>query len=124
MKITERRLGDISILDAQGRIMFGDGEDEFRDAVNRAFEAGQFKLIINMAEVPHVDSTGISQLVRTFVTAGKRGGQMKLLGLTRRVRELLHITKLLTVIETFESETEAIASFGEPRPASPAPQGG
>ena len=113
MKITERRSGDITILDGQGRIMFGDGEEEFRDAVSRAIEAGQVKLVINMADVSHVDSTGISQIVRTFVTAGKRGGQMKLLGLTKRVRELLNITRLLTVIEAFESEAEAIASFGE-----------
>lgn len=113
MKTTERQAGDITIVDVQGRIMFGDGEEEFRDAVNRAIEAGRVTLVINMAEVPYVDSAGLSQLVRTFVAAGKRGGRMKLLNLTRRVRDLLTISRLLTVIEAFESEEEAVASFGE-----------
>ncbi|MBK5257751.1 MAG: STAS domain-containing protein [Vicinamibacteria bacterium] len=113
MKTTERQAGDITILDVQGRIMFGDGEDGFRDAVTKTIESGRVKLVINMAEVPFVDSAGLSQLIRTYVTTGKRGGQMKLLNLTKRVRELLTITKLLTVLEEFESEEEAVASFGE-----------
>ncbi len=113
MKTTERQSGDITIVDVQGRIMFGEGEKEFHDVVTRAIEAGRVKLLINMAEVPFVDSAGLSQLVRTFVTAGKKGGQMKLLNLSRRVQDLLTITRLLTVLEAFESEEEAVASFGE-----------
>ncbi len=113
MKTTERQAGDITIVDVQGRIMFGDGEEQFRDAGTRAIESGRVKLVINMAGVPFVDSAGLSQLVRIFVTAGKRGGQMKLLNLTRRVQDLLTITKLVTVIEAFDSEEEAVASFGE-----------
>jgi anti-sigma B factor antagonist len=113
MKTNERQAGDITILDVEGRIMFGDGEDGFRDAVNRAIEAGRVKLVINMAEVPFVDSAGISQLVRTFVTVGKKGGGMKLLKPTKRVRELLTVTRLLTVWHPFESEEEAVGSFGK-----------
>jgi len=113
MKTTERRAGDITILDVQGKIVYGGGDEDFRDTVTRLIESGQVKLVINLAEVPFVDSAGLSQLVRTFVTAGKRGGQMKLLNVTRRVRELLTITRLLTVLEAFESEGDAIASFGE-----------
>ncbi len=114
MKISEREAGDITILDIEGRIMFGDGEENFREAVTRMIDAGRVKLILNLAEVPYIDSAGISQLVRTFVTAGKMGGRMKLLHLTKRVRELLNITRLLTVWEAYESEEEAVASFGEP----------
>ena len=112
MKISERQAGDITILDVEGRIMFGDGEENFRDAVTRSIEAGRVKLVINMAEVPYIDSAGISQLVRTFVTAGKMGGRMKLLHVTKRVRELLTITRLLNVWEAFDREEEAVGSFG------------
>lgn len=117
MKITTRQEGDITLLDVEGRIMFGDGEEEFRDAVTRGIEAGQLRLIINMGEVPYVDSAGISQLVRTFVALNKRGGRMTMVGLTRRVRDLLTMTRLLTIMEAFESESEAIASFGGASPS-------
>lgn len=111
MDISERQAGDITILDVPDRIVFGAGEEEFRDAVNRALDAGRVKLIVNLARVPYVDSAGISQLVRTFVTTGKRGGGMKLLSLSRRVREVLQMTRLLTVMEAFDSEEKAVASF-------------
>jgi anti-sigma B factor antagonist len=118
MKISEREAGEITILDVEGRIMFGDGEESFRDAVTRTLESGRVKLVINMAGVPYIDSAGISQLVRTFVTSSRKGGGMKLLHLTTRVRELLNITRLLTVWEAFESEEEAVGSFAAPPKAS------
>lgn len=118
MKISEREAGDITILDVEGRIMFGDGEESFRDAVTRNIESGRVKLVINMAGVPYIDSAGISQLVRTFVTSSRKGGGMKLLHLTSRVRELLNITRLLTIWPAFESEEAAVSSFGDaPRPS-------
>ena len=116
MKITERYAGDITFLDVEGRILFGDGEEEFRDAVNQVIESSRFKLIINMAEVPFIDSAGISQLVRTFVTLGKRGGGMRLLNLTKRVKELLTVTRLLGVWGAYESEEQAVSSFGPTQP--------
>ena len=111
MKIKERQAGDISFLDVEGRIVSGDGEEPFRDAVSRIVELGRVKLIINLAEVPYIDSAGVSQLVRTFVTTGKRGGGMKLLHITKRVRELLTITRLITIWEAFESEEKAVEAF-------------
>jgi anti-sigma B factor antagonist len=112
MNIGERRAGDVAIIDLQGKIMFEDGDSEMRDAVNRALEAGAKKLILNMAEVPYMDSAGLSELVRTYVAINKRGGRLALVDLTRKVNNLLTIAKLLTVFETFDSETEAVKSLG------------
>jgi anti-sigma B factor antagonist len=114
VRVTERYAGDITFLDVEGRILFGDGEEEFKDAVNRVIESSRYKLIINMAEVPFIDSAGISQLVRTFVTLGKRGGGMRLLNLSKRVTELLTVTRLLSVWGSYDSEEQAVASFGPP----------
>jgi anti-sigma B factor antagonist len=113
MRVAERPAGDITILDLQGKLLLGEGDEIFREAVNRVVEAGRLKLVINMAEVPYVDSCGISELVRTYVTLGKRGGRMTLVGLTRRVHELLSVTRLLTVFEAFDSEEEAVDSYGQ-----------
>lgn len=119
MKITERSSGRITILDLQGRIAFGDGDDAFRAALSQLIDSGCSNLVINMAEVPFVDSAGLSQLVRAFVTTGRGGGQLKLLSPTRRVHELLTMTRLHTVIPVFDSEEEAVASFGEIATNSP-----
>jgi anti-sigma B factor antagonist len=112
MNIAERRAGDVAIIDLQGKIMFEDGDSEMRDAVNRVLEAGVMKLILNMAEVPYMDSAGLSELVRTYVAINKRGGRLALVDLTRKVNNLLTIAKLLTVFETFDSEAEAVKSLG------------
>ena len=111
MNIVERRVGDITIIDLQGNIMFEDGDLELRGAITSVLDAGAKKVILNMAEVPYMDSAGLSELVRTFVAINKRGGRMALLDLTRKVNDLLTIAKLLTVFETFDSEAEAVKSF-------------
>ncbi len=112
MNIVLRQVGDITIIDLQGNIMFEDGDLELRTAVARALESGGKKLLLNMAEVPYMDSAGLSELVRCFVAIGKRGGRLGLFDLTRKVNDLLTIAKLLTVFETFDSEAEAVKSFG------------
>ena len=111
MNIVERRVGDITIIDLQGNIMFEDGDLDLRGAITRVLDAGAEKVILNMAEVPYMDSAGLSELVRTFVAINKRGGRMALLDLTRKVNDLLTIAKLLTVFETFDSEAEAVKGF-------------
>ena len=111
MNIVERRVGDITIIDLQGNIMFEDGDLELRGAITSVLDAGAKKVILNMAEVPYMDSAGLSELVRTFVAINKRGGRMALLDLTRKVNDLLTIAKLLTVFDTFDSEVEAVKSF-------------
>ncbi len=111
MNIAERRSGDITILDLQGKIMFEDGDQELRTAAGRVLESGCKYLILNMGEVPYMDSAGLSELVRCYVAIHKRGGRIALVDLTRKVNDLLTIAKLLTIFETYETEAAAISSF-------------
>ncbi len=111
MNIVQRRIGDITIIDLQGNIMFEDGDQELRSAIASVLEAGGRKVILNMGEVPYLDSAGLSELVRSFVAVNKRGGKMVLIDLTRKVQDLLTISKLLTIFEKFDSETAAIRSL-------------
>ncbi|MBX7187125.1 MAG: STAS domain-containing protein [Vicinamibacteria bacterium] len=111
MNIGQRRVGDITIIDLQGNIMFEDGDVELRGAIASVLETGGKKIVLNMGEVPYLDSAGLSELVRSFVAVNKRGGRVVLFDLTRKVHDLLSIAKLLTIFETFESEAEALRSF-------------
>ena len=108
MNIGQRKIGDVTILDLQGNIMFEDGDLELRGAIGSALETGGKKVILNMGEVPYLDSAGLSELVRSFVAVNKRGGRLVLFYLTRKVHDLLSIAKLLTILETFDSEADAI----------------
>jgi len=111
MNIAERQVGDITIIDLQGSILFEDGDQELRAVVTRLLESGRGKLVLNMSEVPYLDSAGLSEIVRSFVAVKKRGGRMVLMELTRKVNDLLTIANLLTIFETFDSEAEALQSF-------------
>jgi anti-sigma B factor antagonist len=111
MKIVERQVGDVTILDLHGKILIGEGDDALRDAVNKLVDSGKTKLLLNLAEVPYVDSAGLGEIVRCYTTVSKKGGKLKLLHLTKKIQDLLSITKLLTVFETFENEAEAVKSF-------------
>jgi anti-sigma B factor antagonist len=111
MKIVERQVGDVVILDLHGKILIGEGDDALREAVTKLAEAGKTKILLNLADVPYVDSAGLGEIVRTYTTVSRKGGKLKLLNLTRKIQDLLSITKLLTVFETYESEDEAVRSF-------------
>jgi anti-sigma B factor antagonist len=111
MNIAHRRTNDIAIIDLQGNIMSEDGDLELRAAVASVLESGVKKVILNMGEVPYLDSAGLSEVVRSFVAINKRGGRMALIDLTRKVNDLLTVAKLLTIFETFESEADAVRSF-------------
>ena len=111
MQIAERAVGDVVVLDVKGRITLGDGDELLKDKVNSLVSAGKKKIILNLADVPYVDSAGLGEIVRTYTTVSRQGGSLKLLNLTKRISDLLAITKLLTVFETFEVEDEAIKSF-------------
>ena len=111
MQIQERAVGDVVVLDLKGKVTLGDGDELLREAVNRLAEKGQKKVVLNLAEVPYIDSVGLGEIVRTYTTVSRQGGSLKLLNLTKRITDLLSITKLLTVFETFDSESEAVQSF-------------
>ena len=109
--INEREAGDVTILDLSGRITIGEGSVQLREAVRGLLERGKRKLLINLGGVDYVDSSGIGELVSCYTTTKKDGGQLKLLNLTKKIKDLLQITKLLTVFETYDDEAEAVKSF-------------
>ena len=111
MKIVERQVGDVVILDLHGKILIGEGDDALREAVTRLSDSGKTKILLNLADVPYVDSAGLGEIVRTYTTVSRKGGKLKLLNLTKKIQDLLSITKLLTVFETYESESEAVRSY-------------
>ena len=111
MKIVERKVEDVTILDLHGKILIGEGDDALRDAVTRLVDGGRTRLLLNLADVPYVDSAGLGEIVRCYTTVSRKGGKLKLLNLTKKIQDLLAITKLLTVFETYDSEDEAVRSF-------------
>ena len=111
VKLTTRQVGDVTVIDAVGRITLGDGASTFRDTIRDLAGKGQKKLLLNLAEVSYIDSSGIGEMVSGFTTVSNQGGQLKLLNLTKRVKDLLQITKLYTVFEVFEDEAAAVRSY-------------
>jgi len=111
VKLTTRQVGDVTVVDAVGRITLGDGASSFRDTVRDLANKGDKKLLINLSEVSYIDSSGIGEMVSGFTTVTNHGGQLKLLGLSKRVKDLLQITKLYTVFEVFDDEASAVRSF-------------
>ncbi len=113
IKLGERLIGDVLIIDIAGRITLGEGSGSLREAIQIAVAQGQKKVILNMADTAYVDSCGISEIVNSFVSLANLGGVVKLLALTARVKDLLQITKLYTVFDVYEIEDEAVRSFNE-----------
>jgi anti-sigma B factor antagonist len=111
MDITKRRIGDITILDLKGKLTIGDGAEVLRDTVASVVFQGDRKILLNLAGVPYMDSGGLGELVRCSVITGKAAGAVKLINLTSKITDLLAITKLSNVFDTFDSESEATASF-------------
>ena len=111
MEIEERANGGVIILELKGKLTIGEGDELLKDKVNSLIQQGYQKLLLNLEGVPYVDSAGLGEIVRTYTTVSRQGGKLKLLNLTKRIEDLLAITKLLTVFETFESEPEAVESF-------------
>lgn len=111
MQIEERMVGDVTLLDLKGKMTLGEGDELLKDKINSLLNQGHKKLVLNLEAVPYIDSAGLGEIVRTYTTVSRQGGKLKLLNLTKRIQDLLAITKLLTVFETFESESEAVKSF-------------
>ena len=112
MQISERTIGDVVIVDVSGKVTLGDGGDvALRDKMRSLIQQGQKKVLLNLGEVSYVDSAGLGEIVQSYASVTKNGGALKLLNVTKRIKDLLSITKLLTVFECHDSEDEAVKSF-------------
>lgn len=111
MEIAERSVNGVTVLDLKGKMTLGEGDALLRDKVNSLLANGQNRIVLNLEGVPYIDSAGLGEVVRTYTTVSRQGGSLKLVNLTKRIEDLLSITKLLTVFETYDSEAEAIESF-------------
>jgi anti-sigma B factor antagonist len=111
MKIKTRHVDGITILDLSGRITLGEGSVTIRDEVRKVLATGSNKILLNLGEITYIDSSGIGELVSAFTTVKNGGGELKLLNLTKKVHDLLQITKLYTVFDVKDDEASAIAAF-------------
>lgn len=111
MQIEQRQVGSVMILDLKGKITLGEGDEALKDKINSLILQGHKKMLLNFGDVPYIDSAGLGEIVRTYTTVSRQGGQLKLVNLTKRITDLLSITKLLTVFETFDNEAEALKSY-------------
>lgn len=111
MDIKERVVGGVSILDLSGKIVLGEGDVQVKDRIKDLLSDGQRRILLNLSEVNYIDSAGLGSLIGSYTTVKRDGGSLKLVNLTKRIQDLLAITKLITVFETFDSEAEALAAF-------------
>ena len=111
LNIKDRQAGDVTILDLSGKITIGEGSVQLREAVRRLLDEGKKKILLNLGDVSYVDSSGIGELVSSYTTTNHNAGQLKLLNQTKKIHDLLTITKLLTVFESFDDEGAAVSSF-------------
>ncbi|MBX3293893.1 MAG: STAS domain-containing protein [Acidobacteria bacterium] len=109
--ISERQAGDVTILDLSGKVTIGEGSVALRNAIRKLLGDGKNKIVLNLGNVGYIDSSGIGELVSSFTAVKKEGGTLKLLHLTQKIQDLLAITKLLTVFDTFDDEASALSSF-------------
>jgi len=111
LDLKERQAGDVTILDLSGEVRIGEGSIALRDSIRNLADQGKKKVLLNLAGVRYIDSSGIGELIANYTTISRQGGQLKLLKLTDRVQNLLVITKLLTVFDSYDDEAEALKSF-------------
>jgi anti-sigma B factor antagonist len=111
LDVRPRPAGDVTILDLSGEVRIGEGAVALRDAMRKLVDQGKTKILLNLSGVKYIDSTGIGELIANYTTVSRQGGQLKLLNLTERVQNLLVITKLVTVFDSYDNEAEALKSF-------------
>lgn len=111
LDVKERQAGDVTILDLSGAIRIGEGAIDLRDNVKRLASDGKKNVLLNLGGVNYMDSSGVGELIANYTTLRREGGQLKLLNLTEKIQNLLVITKLLTVFDTYDNEAEALSSF-------------
>jgi len=113
LEITERRIGDVTILDLTGRVVLGEGDAPFRQHIEGLAKQGRLKIVLNLRDVTYIDSAGVGVMVGKLVSLRRQGGDIRLLTLVQRNLRVMTITKLVSVFEIFDSEEDAIRSFGE-----------
>jgi anti-sigma B factor antagonist len=111
MTISERKSGDVTILDVEGKILLGEGDVQLKRKIDELIERNEKLLLLNLANVPYMDSGGLGEVVRSYTTVKRAGGDLKLVNATKRISDLLTITKLITVFEVFDDEAIAVNSF-------------
>jgi anti-sigma B factor antagonist len=113
MKVKTRQVDGITIMDLSGRITLGEGSVTLRDAVRDVLAKGSNKILLNLGDISYIDSSGIGELVSGYTAVKNSGGELKLLNLTKKVHDLLQITKLYTVFDVKDDEASAVASFAD-----------
>ena len=111
MQIDERIVDDVTILDLKGKMTLGEGDELLKDKINSLASQGHKKLVLNLEAVPYIDSAGLGEIVRTYTSISRQGGKLKLLNVSKRIYDLLVITKLVTIFDSYEDEAEAVRSF-------------
>ena len=111
LDVKERQAGDVTILDLSGEVRLGDSSVALRNSIKKLADGGKQKVLLNLAGVKYMDSSGVGELIANYTTITRQGGQLKLLNLTDRIQNLLVITKLLTVFDAYDNEPEALKSF-------------
>src|SRR5262249_1901418 len=111
MDLKERVVDGVSILDLAGKIVLGEGDMQIKERIRDLLADGQKRILLNLSEISYIDSAGLGALISCYTTTNREGGSLKLVNLTKRIQDLLAITKLITVFDTFDDEREAVASF-------------
>lgn len=112
MTVSDRSSGNVTIIDVSGNVTLSDGAEQLRDKVRGVLAEGKKQLLVNLAHVSYMDSAGLGELVQAYSTVAKQGGKLKLVSPTKRLKDLLVITKLATVFDSFDDEAAAVSSFG------------
>jgi anti-sigma B factor antagonist len=111
MQIEERVVDGVTILDLKGKMTLGEGDELLKDKISSLVSQGRKKILLNLEAVPYIDSAGLGEIVRTYTSISRQGGRLKLLNVSKRIQDLLVITKLITIFDSYDGEAEAVKSF-------------
>ena len=111
MQIEERVVDDVTILDLKGKMTLGEGDELLKDKIASLVSQEKKKILLNLEAVPYIDSAGLGEIVRTYTSISRQGGRLKLLNVSKRIQDLLVITKLITIFDSYDGEAEAVGSF-------------
>jgi anti-sigma B factor antagonist len=111
MQIEERRVDAVVILDLKGKMTLGEGDELLKDKISSLVSRGNRKILLNLEAVPYIDDAGLGEVVRTYTSLSRQGGRLKLLNVSKRIQDLLVITKLITIFDSYNNEAEAVKSF-------------